>query len=205
MTCKAVPATLALLFFGSSTAFSPVSPVSSSSPSHQQQLVCRHNSVVAQSLEGGQDQEEISDEDGVSFINENLEELDMDSDLPPPPTPRKPLDGMEKAWRYAKKPLLSIGAKGATLTHGNSLRQLLEQHTVVKVKVNTRRFDNSLEQAFAALKDLAEQNGAPPGIELLQAREKDSIILFGWPGTRKRIEENEFPLPPKEEDSPKEE
>ena len=50
------------------------------------------------------------------------------------------LDPVEKAWRYAKKPLLSVGAKGATFSHGNSLRQLLEAHTVVKVKVNTQKF-----------------------------------------------------------------
>lgn len=49
-------------------------------------------------------------------------------------------DNTELAWRYAKKPLLRIGSKGATLTHGNSLRQLLESHTAVKVKVNTRKF-----------------------------------------------------------------
>lgn len=49
-------------------------------------------------------------------------------------------DSTELAWRYAKKPLLRIGSKGATLTHGNFLRQLLESHTAVKVKVNTRKF-----------------------------------------------------------------
>ena len=51
-----------------------------------------------------------------------------------------PLNAVEKAWRYAKKPLLSIGAKGASFSHGNSLRQLLDAHTMVKVKVNTNKF-----------------------------------------------------------------
>lgn len=110
--------------------------------------------------------------------------------------PTVTLDGMERAWRYAKKPLLSIGAKGATLTHGNSLRQLLEQHTVVKVKVNTRKFDGSLHEAFQQLRALAEENGAPGGIEMLQARGADKIILFGLPGTLQRIKDNEFPLSP---------
>ena len=50
------------------------------------------------------------------------------------------LDEVEKAWRYVKKPLLSIGAKGAKISHGNSLRQLLDSHTAVKVKVNTNKF-----------------------------------------------------------------
>lgn len=106
---------------------------------------------------------------------------------------------VERAWRYAKKPLLSIGSKGATLTHGNSLRQLLQQHTVVKVKVNTNRFDGSLQAAFEHLCSLAEQNGAPPGIELIQAREGDKIILFGLPGTMERISRNEFPIVEKKE------
>jgi len=47
---------------------------------------------------------------------------------------------LEKTWRYVKKPLLSIGAKGATASHGNSLKELLQDHTAVKVKVNTKAF-----------------------------------------------------------------
>ena len=43
-------------------------------------------------------------------------------------------------WQYVKKPLISVGGKGATIKHGNSLRQLLDDHTVVKVKVNTKSF-----------------------------------------------------------------
>ena len=105
------------------------------------------------------------------------------------------MNAMERAWRYAKKPLLSIGSKGATNSHGNSLRQLLNQHTVVKVKVNTRRFDDSLHQAFEELRALAEENGAPTGIEMLQARDSEKIILFGLPGTMQRIQDNTFPPP----------
>jgi RNA-binding protein YhbY len=52
-------------------------------------------------------------------------------------------EAQEKVWRYVKKPLLSIGSKGASLSHGNSLRQLLEDHTAVKVKVNTKPFGTS--------------------------------------------------------------
>lgn len=73
------------------------------------------------------DIDEIDDED-IEFLFEE------------PELPYKNLDTMEKVWRHAKKPLLRIGAKGATHSHGNSLRQLLDDHTVVKVKVNTRKF-----------------------------------------------------------------
>jgi RNA-binding protein YhbY len=104
--------------------------------------------------------------------------------------------GVEGAWRYVKKPLLSIGGKGATPSHGNSLRQLLEAHTAVKVKVNARPFGGSLENAFNALRDLAEESGAPKGIEMVQARDGEHTIMFGMPGTIEGIELGTFPPPP---------
>jgi RNA-binding protein YhbY len=106
-----------------------------------------------------------------------------------------PLDGLEKAWRYAKKPMLSIGAKGAQFSHGNSLRQLLEAHTVVKVKVNTQKF-GTLDVAFEQIRELAQESGAPEGIELVQKRDAENTILFGVPGTLARIEQGDFPPPP---------
>ncbi|CAB9497266.1 expressed unknown protein [Seminavis robusta] len=111
-------------------------------------------------------------------------------------TPAIELSSLEKAWRHAKKPLMSIGGKGATLSHGNSLRQLLEAHTVVKVKVNTKQF-GTLEKAFEDIRSLAEESGAPEGIELLRIRDREKVILFGMPGTMERVERGDFPPPPK--------
>jgi RNA-binding protein YhbY len=102
------------------------------------------------------------------------------------------LPNMERAWRHVKKPLLSIGGKGATLSHGNSLRQLLDAHTVVKIKINTKQFENSLQVAFEALKRLAMEAGSDD-IELLQVREKENVILVGAQGTRALIEAGKFP------------
>jgi RNA-binding protein YhbY len=110
------------------------------------------------------------------------------------------LPNMEKAWRYAKKPLLSIGAKGATPSHGNSLRQLLEAHQVVKIKVNTKQFSNSLNIAFETLSALAKQAGMADELELLHVRTSENIILVGAKGMREKIESNEFPPPPKEDE-----
>ena len=107
-------------------------------------------------------------------------------------------DAVEKCWRFVKKPLLRIGSKGATSSHGNSLRQLLEDHMAVKVKVNTKT-DGSLEKAFETLRDLAVENGAPKDIELIQYRDGDKMILFGSPGTLQKIKEGTFP-PSKEEE-----
>eukprot|EP00339_Tiarina_fusa_P020149 CAMPEP_0117028548 /NCGR_PEP_ID=MMETSP0472-20121206/20748_1 /TAXON_ID=693140 ORGANISM="Tiarina fusus, Strain LIS" /NCGR_SAMPLE_ID=MMETSP0472 /ASSEMBLY_ACC=CAM_ASM_000603 /LENGTH=200 /DNA_ID=CAMNT_0004736067 /DNA_START=83 /DNA_END=685 /DNA_ORIENTATION=+ len=103
-------------------------------------------------------------------------------------------DAHEQVWRYAKKPLLHIGSKGATHSHGNSLRQLLNDHTVVKVKVNTKKF-GTLEKAATALKSLAVENGACKDIEIIQIREYGNTILFGVPGTLKRMKDGEFPPP----------
>ena len=139
-------------------------------------------SITDASADDGEDDNEIDDED-IEFLFEEPEIKYAD------------LDASEKAWRHAKKPLLSIGAKGASHSHGNSLRQLLDDHTVVKVKVNPKKF-GSLENAFEALKSLAEENGAAPGIEMIQTREKDRIILFGAPGTTEKLKEGTFPPPP---------
>jgi len=109
----------------------------------------------------------------------------------------EPLSGnRQKAWQYAKKPLLRIGGKGATKAHGNSLRQLLDQHTVVKVKVNDSAFDGSLEKAFEVLKELAVESGADAGVEMIHIRTSDKVIMFGKEGALELIDSGVFPPPP---------
>jgi RNA-binding protein YhbY len=109
------------------------------------------------------------------------------------------LSALERTWRSVKKPMVRIGSKGTALSHGNSLRELLNAHTVVKVKVNNSRIP--LEETFAELKKFAVQSGASQGIELIQARDKDKIILVGLPGTLEKIENGSFPPPPVEAES----
>ncbi len=125
------------------------------------------------------------EEEGISFLFEEPQDI---------------LDSTEKAWRYAKKPLLRIGSKGATHAHGNSLRQLLEDHTVVRVKVNTKKFNNSVQQASEMLKALAIENGGPADLELIQIREGSKEIMFGMPGTLQKMEEGTFPPAPIEDE-----
>jgi len=127
------------------------------------------------------------------FFSAEEEILDQEEEeeLPPPP----PLPNMEKAWRFVKKPMLRLGSKGAAPSHGNSLRELLEQHDAVKVKINTRKL-GTLEEAFDVLQNLAVSAGAPKGIELLQTRNSDNTILVGKPGMMERIENGLFPPPP---------
>jgi RNA-binding protein YhbY len=103
--------------------------------------------------------------------------------------------GIDKAWRHVKKPMLRIGGKGLTETHGNSLIELLNAHTAVKVKVNTKRL-GSLEDAFKEIKDLTEKSGKIKGIELIHIRPSDNVILFGKEGTLDSINAGDFPPPP---------
>jgi hypothetical protein len=81
-------------------------------------------------------------------------------------------------------------------SHGNSLRQLLESHTAVKVKVNTQMYGNNLQAASEHIRDLAVASDAPAELELLQVRESEKIILFGMPSTLDAILSGEFPPEP---------
>ena len=116
---------------------------------------------------------------------------------------------MERVWRYNKKPLLSIGAqKGPTVKHGNSLRELLNHHTTVKVKIqlllnsssrnnDAQTMEDQMIQVYHQLKDYAVV--ADPTLhdmELLQVRVAERILLVGLPGTRQKIVEGTYPPPP---------
>lgn len=61
-----------------------------------------------------------------------------------------------------------------------------------------------MEHAYEVLKELCEDSGAPKGIELLQAREADKVLLFGLPGTLERIQAGEFPPPVVDDDDEQE-
>jgi RNA-binding protein YhbY len=153
-----------------------------------EEIMCRRVVSRLASTESAVNDQDVDDdkeeEEDISFLFEE------------PPVEVKPLDSTEQVWRYAKKPLLRIGSKGATHAHGNSLRQLLDDHTVVKVKVNTKKFQNSVQQAYEVLKGLAVENGAPSDIELIQLRVGTNEILFGMPGTLAKMEQGTFPPTP---------
>ena len=95
-------------------------------------LLARHHHQLLTATRLTESNESLQEEGG-----DDTEEMDIDFLFE---EEEAPLDAQEKVWRFAKKPLLHIGSKGATHSHGNSFRQLLEDHTVVKVKVNTKKF-----------------------------------------------------------------
>ena len=125
---------------------------------------------------------------------------------------------MERVWRYHKKPLLSIGAqKGPTYKHGNSLRELLQHHTAVKVKVQLLLYQSSsaspsdttttsrsssnirdqMIQVYEQLKAYTVQSDPSlADMELLQVRGNERILLVGLPGTTRQIRNGTYPPPP---------
>ena len=116
---------------------------------------------------------------------------------------------MELVWRYNKKPLLSIGAqKGPTSKHGNSLRELLQHHTTVKVKIqllfnasnrdsDTQSMQDQMVQVYNQLKEYAiDADPSLQDMELLQVRVNERILLVGLPGTKQRIQDGTYPPPP---------
>jgi hypothetical protein len=91
-----------------------------------------------------EDIEVLFQEDEAQEKEEEDEQLDDEDEATQEEVTLENLDAMERTWRHCKKPLLRVGSKGMQFTHGNSLRQLLEAHQVVKVKVNTKRFGKCL-------------------------------------------------------------
>jgi hypothetical protein len=103
--------------------------------------VCRQASTFTRSDKHGFVTNDATNDDDLG------DEVDIDFLFDEPEIPYENLGANEKVWRHAKKPLLRIGSKGATHSHGNSLRQLLDDHTVVKVKFNLKKFGRSTPTA----------------------------------------------------------
>ncbi len=101
-------------------------------------------------------------------------------------------EGISRAWRSVPKPLLRIGGKGIAKSHGNSLRELLNAHTVVKVKINSTKL-GSLEDAFETIKKVVEESQEFKGVELIHIRKSENTIMLGKAGTMDEIREGTFP------------
>jgi RNA-binding protein YhbY len=101
---------------------------------------------------------------------------------------------IDKAWKHIPKPLLRIGGKGVADSHGNSLKELMNAHTAVKVKINTTKL-GSFEDVFEMLKVVLEKKDVQ-GVELIHVRESDNTIMVAKSGTMDKIQDGSFPPPP---------
>lgn len=158
-----------------------------------------------------------AESDNEDLTDSNLDDRNIDDDefietkeaSPTMSNDNENMKLMEKVWRYNKKPLLSIGAqKGPTNKHGNSLRELLQHHTTVKVKTqllfnasnrnsDAQSMQDQMVQVYHQLKEHAVN--ADPSLrdmELLQVRVNERILLVGLPGTKQRIIDGTYPPPP---------
>jgi hypothetical protein len=95
--------------------------------------------------------------------------------------------------------MLRIGSKGVSATHANSLGELLEAHTCVKVKINTHKL-GSLEEAFVCIQNVVVENNSSSNIELIHVRKSDNMIMIGKEGALDMIRAGDFPPPPPVED-----
>lgn len=97
-----------------------------------------------------------------------------------------------------KKPFLRIGDKGVAKSHANSLCELLLAHVAVKVKINTTKL-GSWKDVFDTLKQSTEETGKMEGLEMIQYRPSENMLMVGRKGAMKMIENGEFPPPSLEE------
>jgi hypothetical protein len=79
----------------------------------------------------------------------------------------------------------------------SSLNNLFYFHNIIIIPA-------TFEDAFEILKGLAEESGAPSGIELLRIRLSENTILVGLPGMKEEIEKGTFPPPPRPRNPPPE-
>jgi RNA-binding protein YhbY len=131
--------------------------------------------VLFSAVSSGVDTEDDDDGDGGEFADVGMKNS------------RQTSKNMEMAWRYIKKPLLSIGSKGVVPSHATSLRDLLLAHTAVKIKI---RHADGLEAGFQRFAQLLSDQHE---LELLHCRESDGIIMVGGKGTIDLIESGKFP------------
>jgi hypothetical protein len=115
-------------------------------------LVCRPEASILRAEQNGDDDVDYDDGD------EDDDDDDDDDDTINNINPDIAVPVMEKVWRYAKKALISVGGKGATIKHGNNLRQLLDDHTIVKVKVNTKTFGKLINKTHKANANINQIN-----------------------------------------------
>lgn len=88
--------------------------------------------------------------------------------------PAYPKHKLKERFLAATKPLLRVGGKGIAETHVNSLNELLEAHTHVRVKVaGQRKGVNELSKEFL------ENEGLRRDVEILMLTQRE--MLFGIP------------------------
>jgi hypothetical protein len=81
-------------------------------------------------------------------------------------------------WWRKRDPLLSIGAAGVTISHRNSLRNMLNHHNAVRVKLATDRLDPFIVAHQLVTKGDETQNpDFTDNIEVLEVRQR--CIMFG--------------------------
>ena len=160
---------LLLLSWNSAQAFSVSRQISSCAGIRSRQVEALYSSSSSEEEEGdngSHDENQVSPE----VVEPNLTVATTTTTTTPTSS------GIEKAWRHAKKPLLRIGSKGFSKSHGNSLRQLLEDHVVVKVKLNTEKYGTSIDETLRHIHPFWTMTMTTPRIQIIF--EFQNIVVF---------------------------
>lgn len=82
---------------------------------------------------------------------------------------------LDEWWVNVDRPLITIGSKGVTVSHINSLNELVGHHGWVRIKLASDTMDpNKISE------EIANSEVLKSGIELLQIRKRE--IMFGKTG-----------------------
>uniref|UniRef100_I2CPM2 Uncharacterized protein n=2 Tax=Nannochloropsis gaditana (strain CCMP526) TaxID=1093141 RepID=I2CPM2_NANGC len=91
-------------------------------------------------------------------------------------SPLFPPQVLDSLWNQQRKPLLRLGAKGVLKSHLNSLRELLDAHNVVRVKVNGLSNTDIQGLAENALRMAVEHDSEPALGVLLRVKGKEFLV-----------------------------
>ena len=107
--------------------------------------------------------------------------------------PNANVEDVIRAWKSARRPMLRISDKNdLTLEDGKMLKQLLDNYSLVKVKIDRKLDMTTMEEAFESLKNAAQVSGASSEMEMIHTSVAESFIFFGNPGTLSEIQSGSF-------------
>ena len=110
--------------------------------------------------------------------------------------PSASVEDVIRAWKCARRPMLRIPHENdVTQKDGKMLKQLLDNYSLVKVKINGKLDMSMMEETFELLKNEAQESGASSEIEMIHTCVAEGTIFLGNPGTLSKIQSGSFASP----------
>jgi len=110
--------------------------------------------------------------------------------------PSASAEDVVRAWKCARRPMLRINYENdVTQKDGKMLKQLLDNYSLVKVKINGKLDMSMMEETFESLKNEAQISGASSEIEVIHTCVAEGTIFLANPGTLSKIQSGSFASP----------